>query len=70
MPRLKNAVTGVVVSVSDELADRLDSEWVDVDKKAPAKKAAPAARKTAAKKTAAPAKNAAEAPADDASQGE
>jgi len=31
MPRLKSAVTGVVVSVSDDVAAVLDSEWVEAD---------------------------------------
>lgn len=29
MPRLKSTVTGVVVSVGDDVAAVLDSEWVD-----------------------------------------
>ncbi|HEU5223440.1 MAG TPA: hypothetical protein VFU07_07140 [Candidatus Lumbricidophila sp.] len=33
MPRFKNAVSGVEVSVSDETAERLDSVWVPVDGK-------------------------------------
>lgn len=43
MPRIRNVQTDVVVSCSDELAERLGSEWVDADEaksKAPAKKAA------------------------------
>jgi hypothetical protein len=31
MPRLKSTVTGVVVSVGDDVAAALDSEWVDAD---------------------------------------
>ena len=31
MPRLKSAVTGVVVSVSDETAALIGSEWVAAD---------------------------------------
>lgn len=31
MPRLRNVNSGVVVSVSDETAGRLDSEWAPVD---------------------------------------
>lgn len=31
MPRLKSTVTGVVVSVGDDIAEVLDSEWVDAD---------------------------------------
>lgn len=31
MPRLKNKVTGVVVNVDDELAEKLDSNWVPAD---------------------------------------
>ena len=44
MPRLRNSQTGAVVSVSDETAARLGSEWEPVEKKAapksPAKKSA------------------------------
>lgn len=43
MPRLRNIQSGAVVSVSDEKAARLGSEWESADKpapKAPAKKAA------------------------------
>ncbi|WP_223690105.1 DUF7302 family protein [Leifsonia poae] len=32
MPRLRNAGTGAVMSVSDEIAERLGPEWVDADK--------------------------------------
>lgn len=32
MPRLRNEVSKVVVSVSDEVAALLDSSWVDADK--------------------------------------
>ena len=57
MPRLRNIQTGAVVSVSDETAARLDSEWEPADKpaaKAPAKRAArKPATKTVAKKAAA-----------------
>lgn len=38
MPRLRNTQSGAVVSVSDEKAARMGSEWEPV--KAPAKKAA------------------------------
>lgn len=31
MPRLKSTVTGVVVSVGDDVAEVLDSEWVDAE---------------------------------------
>lgn len=31
MPRLRNKVTGAVMSVSDETADRLGGEWVDAE---------------------------------------
>lgn len=31
MPRLKNKVTGVVVNVDDELAEKLDGNWVSAD---------------------------------------
>lgn len=31
MARLKHAVSGVVVSVADEKADRLGNEWLPVD---------------------------------------
>lgn len=31
MPRLKNKVTGVVVNVDDELAGKLDTNWVPAD---------------------------------------
>ena len=42
MPRLRNAVTGTVVDVSEETALLLDSGYqpVEDEKKAPAKKAA------------------------------
>ena len=43
MPRLRNVQSGAVVSVSDETAARLGSEWEPAEKpapKAPAKKAA------------------------------
>ncbi|WP_258368907.1 hypothetical protein [Curtobacterium sp. MCBD17_030] len=33
MPRLKSTVTGVVVTVGDDVAKALDSEWVDADAK-------------------------------------
>lgn len=33
MPRLKSTVTSVVVSVGDDVAEVLDSEWVDADAK-------------------------------------
>ena len=40
--RLMHVLSGAVVSVSDEKAARLGSEWAPVaEKKAPAKKAAP-----------------------------
>lgn len=47
MTRLRNSVTGVVVSVSDEKTDRLGSAWAPVEKPAPkpATKAAPKAKK-------------------------
>jgi hypothetical protein len=40
MPRLRNVNSGVVVSVSDETAGRLDSEWVpeEADDKSAAKR--------------------------------
>lgn len=31
MPRLRNKLTGAVMSVSDSTASRLGGEWVDVD---------------------------------------
>lgn len=31
MPRLKHKVTGVFVNVDDELAEKLDSNWVPAD---------------------------------------
>jgi len=34
MPRLKNKVTGAVMSVSDAVAANLGSEWIDADKAA------------------------------------
>lgn len=43
MPRLRSTQSGAVVSVTDEKAARLGSEWEPVEKvapKAPAKKAA------------------------------
>lgn len=43
MPSLRNAVTGVVVSVSEEKVARLGREWQPVDDK-PDKPAKPAAR--------------------------
>lgn len=33
MPRLRNALTGAVMTVSDETAGRLGSEWADADAK-------------------------------------
>lgn len=46
MPRLRNSQSGAVVSVSDEKAARMGSEWEPVkaapEKKAPAKKSASA----------------------------
>ena len=35
MPRLRNSQSGAVVSVSDETAARLGSEWEPADKQAP-----------------------------------
>jgi len=55
MPRLRNVQSGAVVSVSDETAARLGSEWEPAEKPAPkatVKKAA--APKAPAKKAAAP----------------
>ena len=52
MPRLRNIHTGAVVSVSDETAARLGSEWEPAEKPAPkalAKKAP--AEKAATPKT-------------------
>jgi|GEM_PF-4400106 len=44
MPRLKSAVSGVVVSVSDETAALLDAEWGDED--APVKRSPGRPKKT------------------------
>lgn len=33
MPRLRNAVTGAVMTVSEGTAERLGSEWADADTK-------------------------------------
>ena len=40
MPRLINSETGVVVNVDDDTAARLNAEWKQEARKAPAKKAA------------------------------
>ena len=47
MPRLRSAVTGVVVNVSDEKAERLGTDWVAFDQ--PAAEEKPAPRKRASK---------------------
>jgi len=49
MPRLRNVQSGAVVSVSDETAARLGSEWEPAEKVEPVKKAP--AKKAAASKT-------------------
>jgi topoisomerase IA-like protein len=50
MPRFRNVLSDVVVSVDDERAESLDAEWEPVEEaEAPAKKAP--AKKTAAKKS-------------------
>lgn len=42
MPRLRNVNTGAVMSVSDETASRLGSEWVPAEKPAePVKRGRP-----------------------------
>lgn len=41
MPRLRNKATGVVVSVGDDLAGRLGSEWEPVKKPMKAEASAP-----------------------------
>lgn len=43
MPRLRNVNSGVVVSVDDETAARLDAEWVPAEEAgtAPTKRARP-----------------------------
>lgn len=41
MPRLRDTRTGVVVDVDDDTATRLGAAYEPVEKKAPAKKAAP-----------------------------
>jgi hypothetical protein len=48
MPRLKNAVTGVQINVSDEKAASLPSVWVGAD--APAQPKKTAAKKAPSKK--------------------
>lgn len=45
MPRLKNKVTRVVVNVDDELAKKLDGNWVSADH-APARRGRKAAADT------------------------
>ena len=52
MPRLRNAVTGVAVSVSDDTATRLGREWQPVEatparprRRAPRRAEAPATEK-------------------------
>lgn len=49
MPRLRHAVTGVVVSVSDDTAARLGNEWIPADSE-PTPRRGPA-RKRAVKAT-------------------